>query len=173
MRENISLVKGGNLGAGQGSFNHIAGGYDAGYYGYTYSLVFAADMYATVFKKDPLDPTRGQRYREKILLPGGSRDEIDSLKVRCSTFSRVPSIHCDPVHRISSAESPTPKRSFRSCSASRHLACEREHSTSALAKGHGQAIAAHERASLSQPSQVVVIQMHRSTSPHHPRMVPA
>ncbi|KAI8969624.1 Metalloprotease [Trametes punicea] len=80
MRENISLVKGNNLGAGQGTFNHIASGYDAGYYGYTYSLVFAADMYATIFKPDPLDPARGQRYRQKILLPGGSRDEIDSLK---------------------------------------------------------------------------------------------
>ncbi len=48
---------------------------------YTYSLVFAADMYATIFKKDPLDPNRGKLYREKILGPGGSRDEIDSLKV--------------------------------------------------------------------------------------------
>ncbi|TFK91138.1 metallopeptidase MepB [Polyporus arcularius HHB13444] len=80
MRESISLVKGKNLGAGEGSFNHIASGYDAGYYGYTYSLVFAADMYATIFKKDPLDPNRGRLYREKILGPGGSRDEIDSLK---------------------------------------------------------------------------------------------
>lgn len=43
--------------------------------------MFAADMYATVFKGDPLDPARGQRYREKILLPGGSRDDIESLKV--------------------------------------------------------------------------------------------
>lgn len=48
---------------------------------YTYSLVFAADMYATVFKADPLDPARGQRYRDKILLVGGSREESDSLKV--------------------------------------------------------------------------------------------
>ena len=39
-------------------------------------------MYATVFKADPLDPARGQRYRERILLPGGSREELDSLKVR-------------------------------------------------------------------------------------------
>lgn len=46
-----------------------------------YSLVFAADMYATVFKADPLDPARGQKYREKILRVGGSRDDIDSLKV--------------------------------------------------------------------------------------------
>ena len=48
---------------------------------YTYSLVFAADMYATIFKADPLDPARGQKYREKILLPGGSQDDIESLKV--------------------------------------------------------------------------------------------
>ena len=82
MRENISLVKGKNLGSGEGTFNHIASGYDAGYYGYTYSLVFAADMYAAIFKADPLDPQRGRQYRDKILRPGGSRDEIDSLKVR-------------------------------------------------------------------------------------------
>ncbi|PIL22512.1 hypothetical protein GSI_15201 [Ganoderma sinense ZZ0214-1] len=80
MREEVSLVKGKNLGSGEGTFNHIASGYDAGYYGYTYSLVFAADMYATIFKEDPLDPQRGRQYRDKILRPGGSRDEIDSLK---------------------------------------------------------------------------------------------
>lgn len=39
-------------------------------------------MYATVFKPDPLDPKRGKLYREKILGPGGSRDDIDGLKVR-------------------------------------------------------------------------------------------
>jgi hypothetical protein len=48
---------------------------------YTYSLVFAADMYATVFKKDPLNPALGKLYRDKILLVGGSRDETDSLEV--------------------------------------------------------------------------------------------
>ncbi|KAA1469830.1 metallopeptidase MepB [Dentipellis sp. KUC8613] len=80
LRTAISLVKGGKQGPGQGSFGHIVGGYDAGYYGYTYSLVFAADMYATVFKKDPLDPKLGQRYRDSILQPGGSREELDSLK---------------------------------------------------------------------------------------------
>lgn len=103
LRTTISLVKAGeNPGPGQASFAHITGGYDAGYYGfvlslfpfqrslrfswvlpyrYTYSLVFAADMYRTIFKKNPLDPKLGQRYRERILGPGGSRDETESLKV--------------------------------------------------------------------------------------------
>ncbi|KAL5513671.1 PRD1 [Sanghuangporus vaninii] len=81
LRESVSLVKGSDVPeAGQGTFGHITGGYDAGYYGYMYSLVFAADMYATVFKKDPLDPALGQRYRKEILFPGGSRDELESLK---------------------------------------------------------------------------------------------
>lgn len=43
-------------------------------------------MYATVFKADPLDPARGQRYRERILRPGGSRDDLDSLKVYICSF---------------------------------------------------------------------------------------
>jgi Zn-dependent oligopeptidase len=38
-------------------------------------------MYATVFKKSPLDPQLGQLYREKILRVGGSREETESLKV--------------------------------------------------------------------------------------------
>ncbi|KAF8631796.1 hypothetical protein AX17_005011 [Amanita inopinata Kibby_2008] len=80
LREAISLVKSGKPCPGQGSFGHITGGYDAGYYGYTYSLVFAADMYSTVFKSDPLDPARGKQYRDKILHYGGSREETDSLK---------------------------------------------------------------------------------------------
>jgi metallopeptidase MepB len=46
-----------------------------------YSLVFASDMYATVFKANPLDPVRGDKYRRCILKPGGSREELDSLEV--------------------------------------------------------------------------------------------
>ncbi|KAF8521045.1 metallopeptidase MepB [Gautieria morchelliformis] len=81
LRESISLVKNDKeFAPGQGSFGHLMGGYDAGYYGYMYSLVFAADMYATVFKADPLDPKFGKLYRDKILLPGGSRNESTSLR---------------------------------------------------------------------------------------------
>jgi Zn-dependent oligopeptidase len=45
-------------------------------------------LIATVFKADPLDPARGKLYRDKILRAGGSREEIDSLKVNdlCQTF---------------------------------------------------------------------------------------
>ncbi|KAG6380299.1 hypothetical protein JVT61DRAFT_8408 [Boletus reticuloceps] len=79
LRQQITHLKGGNQ-PGQAGFGHIAGDYDVGYYGYTYSLVFATDMYTTVFKKAPLDPKLGKLYRDKILLPGGSRDEMDLLK---------------------------------------------------------------------------------------------
>ena len=48
-----------------------------------YSLVFAADMYTTVFKNDPLNPALGEKYKNSILVPGGSREELDSLTVRC------------------------------------------------------------------------------------------
>ncbi|CAE6466814.1 unnamed protein product [Rhizoctonia solani] len=59
IREETSLVKtGSNPTHGQASFGHLTGGYDAGYYSYAYSLVFAADMYKTVFKGAPLDPAR-------------------------------------------------------------------------------------------------------------------
>ncbi|KAH7103196.1 Metalloprotease [Auriculariales sp. MPI-PUGE-AT-0066] len=81
LREHTSLVLSPKpLIAGQASFAHLAGGYDAGYYGYAYSLVFAADMFAQVFKEDPMSPAAGAKYRREILNPGGSRDEIDSLK---------------------------------------------------------------------------------------------
>jgi len=36
---------------GQGTFGHIVGDYDTGYYGYTYSLVLAVDIYATVSRR--------------------------------------------------------------------------------------------------------------------------
>ncbi|KAF8970809.1 metallopeptidase MepB [Flammula alnicola] len=75
LREKISLRSHDKECPAQSAFGHLTGGYDVGYYGYTYSLVFAADMYATVFKADPLDPVRGRLYRDKILCAGSSRDD--------------------------------------------------------------------------------------------------
>ncbi|GAA5888076.1 hypothetical protein JCM5296_005426 [Sporobolomyces johnsonii] len=81
LREKISLVQVDEKDqvGGQSGFAHIAGGYSAGYYGYLYSQVFSADMFKTVFGADPMSRDAGMRYREKILRPGGSRDEMKSL----------------------------------------------------------------------------------------------
>ena len=45
---------------GQGAFGHLSSDYSAGYYGYMYSLVFAADMYEKVFKPDPFSAKLGE-----------------------------------------------------------------------------------------------------------------
>lgn len=56
------------------------GGYDAGYYGYLSSQVYSADMFKTVFEKDPMNGKEGRRYRHTVLERGGSRDEMSVLE---------------------------------------------------------------------------------------------
>ncbi len=53
-------------------FSHVAGGYAAGYYGYLWSEVLAADL-RTAFGADKLDPAVGRRYRDTVLANGGQR----------------------------------------------------------------------------------------------------
>ncbi|MDT7835536.1 M3 family metallopeptidase [Aquabacterium sp. OR-4] len=53
-------------------FGHIATGYSAGYYGYLWSLVVAADM-RTAFAADKLDARVGRRYRDTVLANGSAR----------------------------------------------------------------------------------------------------
>lgn len=66
----------------QAGFSHLMGGYDAGYYTYLWSLVYAQDMF-TAFQKGGLDnPAVGLRYRETILAPARSIDpaaEVESF----------------------------------------------------------------------------------------------
>jgi thimet oligopeptidase len=53
-------------------FGHVAGGYAAGYYGYLWSEVVAADL-RTAFAGKRLDATVGKRYRDSVLAQGGQR----------------------------------------------------------------------------------------------------
>lgn len=72
---------------GQAGFAHIVRGYDAGFYGYLASQVYASDMFATVFKSDPMDAKQGMRYRKEILEPGGTKEPLELLE---SLLGRVP-----------------------------------------------------------------------------------
>ncbi|EJD41293.1 zincin [Auricularia subglabra TFB-10046 SS5] len=79
MGEETSLMKRGETPLpGYGGFGHLVH-YDVGYYSYAYSEVFSADMFRTVFAKDPFSVEAGKRYRKEILLPGASRDEMETL----------------------------------------------------------------------------------------------
>lgn len=74
------LGAGYDWGNGQATFGHLIGGYDAGYYGYLSSQVYSADMFHSVFKKDPMNGVEGRRYRHQVLEKGGSQDEMETLK---------------------------------------------------------------------------------------------
>jgi saccharolysin len=82
LRQNISHVSQGDQQRvhGYSSFGHIMGGYDAGYYGYLWSEVFATDMFYTRFKANPVDPTVGMEYRKKVIGRGGSVDQTNLLR---------------------------------------------------------------------------------------------
>ena len=62
------------------SFGHLMGGYDAGYYGYLWSMVYGDDMFSVFESEGVLSPEVGRRYRKEILASGASRDAIDHLR---------------------------------------------------------------------------------------------
>jgi len=56
------------------AFAHIVGGYDAGYYGYLWSLVYGDDLWSRFESEGVTSPVVGAAYRREILEPGSSRD---------------------------------------------------------------------------------------------------
>ncbi len=60
------------------TFGHLMGGYDAGYYGYLWSEVYAEDMF-TRFKHNLLNPKVGAQYRKIILEMGDMKEALDLL----------------------------------------------------------------------------------------------
>ena len=55
-------------------FGHLMGGYDAGYYGYLWSMVYAQDI-VEKFKQDGMtNVTTGMKFRDDILAPGNMED---------------------------------------------------------------------------------------------------
>lgn len=61
------------------SFGHLVG-YQAGYYGYMWSLVYASDMFGRFREQGLLNPQAGQYYRKKILARGDSLEAMDLVK---------------------------------------------------------------------------------------------
>jgi Zn-dependent oligopeptidase len=62
-----------------GTFGHMMGGYDAGYYGYIWSEVYAQDMWS-LFKGNPLNEEMGMKYRKTILEQGSMRPALDLIE---------------------------------------------------------------------------------------------
>ena len=57
----------------QASFGHL-GGYSSAYYTYAWSLVIAKDLFSAFDRDDLFGTEVAQRYRDRVLAPGGSAD---------------------------------------------------------------------------------------------------
>ncbi len=64
----------------EASFGHLMGGYEAGYYGYLWSRVYAEDVFTKFEENGFMDEKTGYEYRVKILAPGGSRDPDELVR---------------------------------------------------------------------------------------------
>lgn len=63
----------------EASFGHVMGGYDAGYYGYLWSKVYAQDMFTRFEREGLLNPSTGAAYRHNILEPGGTQEPLELI----------------------------------------------------------------------------------------------
>ncbi|MGY2875915.1 thimet oligopeptidase [Marmoricola sp. URHA0025 HA25] len=60
-------------------FGHLEG-YGSGYYTYMWSLVIAKDLFSAFRSDDLLATDVAQRYRDAVLVPGGSKDAADLVE---------------------------------------------------------------------------------------------
>src|SRR4051794_28654930 len=60
----------------QAAFGHLAG-YTSAYYTYLWSLVIAKDLFSAFDPDDLFEPTVAHRYRDRVLVPGGSKDAAE------------------------------------------------------------------------------------------------
>jgi len=65
---------------GQASLSLAFRGYDANYFTYVMSEVYAADLFETAFAKDPLSPEAGRKWRYEVLERGSSQPELEMLE---------------------------------------------------------------------------------------------
>ena len=78
----------------QAAFGHLTG-YQAGYYGYQWSLVYASDMFQRFKELGMLDPEAGRYYRRTILARGGTVDGKDLVR---DYLAREPDISAYLAH---------------------------------------------------------------------------
>ncbi len=73
----IPLVEGNNY---PSSFGHLMAGYDAAYYSYIWSEVYAFDCYSEFEKYGVTNQTTGIRFRNTILAQGNMKDGMELLR---------------------------------------------------------------------------------------------
>lgn len=71
---------------GQASFGHLVG-YEAGYYGYLWSLVYAADMFSRFEAEGIMNTETARDYRKKVLARGGT---VPALQMVTEFLGREP-----------------------------------------------------------------------------------
>ncbi len=63
----------------QASFGHLMGGYDAGYYGYLWSEVYAHDLFSKFEQEGLFNSKLGTKYRKTILERGGEVEPMNLI----------------------------------------------------------------------------------------------
>ncbi len=80
VRRRVAVVRAPPWNRFANSFTHIfSGGYAAGYYGYKWAEVLAADAFCAFEERGVFDRVTAQRFLDSILSRGGSRDVLEAF----------------------------------------------------------------------------------------------